>query len=470
MLSFTTTIVVANIFLPSSQAIGEDVQFSHTAFYTLIKDSKASRKVFITACQQYLSGHEGITLFSTGIAAETRHDEKAIFHVEVRIVFRQKEDYERFKKHPRRLEFVKEYSELWSRQHVFNTRIQSIDTESKSGNDLLIRDRILRIAGDKENRENAIKELVVTGKTAVPLLLAALKRHSSQSSFGSPRDVRSYNGVVRVLVALLGPANILSTVLRSPQLLSSQTLEEFKRNHSALPKEEQRKILSLLKSALTGKNLYKRIVALQIELVVGDSNVALKELTKEIEKGELANEAASAALEADSSWSKYNSQLIDLYRAVLRHKALMAAGLQHLKDHYDFGFDREKQEIRFSSIFPQIFVAYLHERDSFVWAGEMFFLEDMLLRGLRTRWNEYDPQKILLDSNYTIDAKKQLVLLFAQSMGRYEVEDFWNGQTLAKLNPLRINFLMHLVFLKSNDKALKDIVRKYFPEVGYREF
>lgn len=98
-------------------------QLAHMVFFQLNKDTKANRNKLVQACHKYLSGHKGEVYFSVGVIVEEHKRDVNVrdFDVALHIVFKDKAAQDRYQKHPRHLQFIKENKDLWKNVRVFDS-------------------------------------------------------------------------------------------------------------------------------------------------------------------------------------------------------------------------------------------------------------------------------------------------------------------------------------------------------------
>jgi hypothetical protein len=105
----------------------------HMVFFTLADDTPENRAKLVSACQTYLTGHQGTLYFSTGSLAEdlAREVNDRDFDVALHLVFASKADHDRYQDHPRHLKFIEENKALWSKVRVFDSYLAPGATAAK---------------------------------------------------------------------------------------------------------------------------------------------------------------------------------------------------------------------------------------------------------------------------------------------------------------------------------------------------
>jgi len=105
--------------------VADQPQLSHCVYFQLKNDTEANRKKLVDACREYLSGHDGIVYFASGVLAEdlSRDVNDTDFDVSLIVVFRDRAAHDKYQSHSRHLEFIERYQELWSGVRVFDSYI-----------------------------------------------------------------------------------------------------------------------------------------------------------------------------------------------------------------------------------------------------------------------------------------------------------------------------------------------------------
>jgi alpha-L-fucosidase 2 len=107
----------------SSDRKDSNMMLAHTVFFTLKDNSPQAKQKLTEACNKYLSGHEGTVFFAAGTLAEDlqREVNQTDFDVSLHLVFKTREDHDRYQTHERHLAFIEENKENWSQVRVFDT-------------------------------------------------------------------------------------------------------------------------------------------------------------------------------------------------------------------------------------------------------------------------------------------------------------------------------------------------------------
>lgn len=100
-----------------------DATLVHSVFFTLKERSPAGVESLVSACRNYLAGHEGILHFSVGPRANqyVRPVNDAEFDVALIIVFNTVANHDAYQQSPRHREFIAEQSERWAKVRVFDS-------------------------------------------------------------------------------------------------------------------------------------------------------------------------------------------------------------------------------------------------------------------------------------------------------------------------------------------------------------
>jgi hypothetical protein len=98
-------------------------RLAHMVFFELKEDSTEARSRQVSACQKYLSDHEGTLHFSVGtIASECQRDVNVRnFQVALHIIFRDKASHDQYQKHPRHVQFIEENRQHWKSVRIFDS-------------------------------------------------------------------------------------------------------------------------------------------------------------------------------------------------------------------------------------------------------------------------------------------------------------------------------------------------------------
>ena len=94
-------------------------------FFTLKDPSGAGIKRQVTACQQHLTDHTGVSHFSVGPRGEefTRPVNNQSYHVGLHVVFQDKQAHDDYQVHPRHVAFIEENKEYWEKVEIFDSYV-----------------------------------------------------------------------------------------------------------------------------------------------------------------------------------------------------------------------------------------------------------------------------------------------------------------------------------------------------------
>jgi hypothetical protein len=104
---------------------GAEPQLAHMVFFKLKDSSDGAKEKLVTACNKYLSGHEGTVYYSAGvIAADMDRDVNVRdFDVSLHLVFKNKKAHDTYQKDPRHLKFVADNKQFWENVRVFDSYV-----------------------------------------------------------------------------------------------------------------------------------------------------------------------------------------------------------------------------------------------------------------------------------------------------------------------------------------------------------
>ena len=116
---------------PLRVTAGEDASspppgmFSHSVFFTLADPTPENRVALVAACREHLAGHDGTVFFAAGERdpGMARDVNDTDFDVALLLVFRTKDQHDKYQTHPRHLKFVRENDRLWETVRVFDADI-----------------------------------------------------------------------------------------------------------------------------------------------------------------------------------------------------------------------------------------------------------------------------------------------------------------------------------------------------------
>lgn len=98
----------------------------HNVYFTLNENTPANRLKLLAACKKYLTDHQGVVYYSTGVLAEslTRPVNDREWDVGLHIVFKTMADHDVYQTHPRHLQFIEENKATWKKVRVFDTEVE----------------------------------------------------------------------------------------------------------------------------------------------------------------------------------------------------------------------------------------------------------------------------------------------------------------------------------------------------------
>jgi hypothetical protein len=98
-------------------------RLAHMVFFELKEDTPEGRGKQLSACQKYLSDHEGTLHFSVGLIAEELRREVNVrnFQVALHIIFKDKASHDRYQQHPRHVQFIEENRPNWKSVRIFDS-------------------------------------------------------------------------------------------------------------------------------------------------------------------------------------------------------------------------------------------------------------------------------------------------------------------------------------------------------------
>src|SRR5207245_231349 len=95
-------------------------------FFSLKDSSESAKQRLLDACKKYLAAHEGIIVFACGTIAGDldRPVNDRDFDVALHILFRNKDDHDRYQEAPLHDRFIGENKENWKRVRVFDSVVE----------------------------------------------------------------------------------------------------------------------------------------------------------------------------------------------------------------------------------------------------------------------------------------------------------------------------------------------------------
>ena len=99
---------------------------SHDVYFTLKDRSDAAKENLVQACHKYLKGHPGEVFFAAGVIAPelTREVNVRDFDVALHVVFKYKEDHDRYQVAEKHKQFIAENQSNWEKVRVFDSYVK----------------------------------------------------------------------------------------------------------------------------------------------------------------------------------------------------------------------------------------------------------------------------------------------------------------------------------------------------------
>jgi hypothetical protein len=101
---------------------------SHDVYFSLNDASPAAREALVAACKKYLTGHEGVVVFSAGVLAAEfdRPVNDRDFDVALHMVFDGKASHDKYQDAPRHKQFIEENQKNWKKVRVFDSLVDVV--------------------------------------------------------------------------------------------------------------------------------------------------------------------------------------------------------------------------------------------------------------------------------------------------------------------------------------------------------
>ena len=101
----------------------DNAPLAHTVFFTLTDGSQENIDRLVAGCNEYLSGHDGVTHFSVGTLVHElqREVNDRDFHVTLNVFFESKAAHDTYQTHPRHLAFIEQHKDMWAQVRVFDS-------------------------------------------------------------------------------------------------------------------------------------------------------------------------------------------------------------------------------------------------------------------------------------------------------------------------------------------------------------
>ena len=102
-----------------------DKQLAHIVYFTLHDGSPERVEQLLSACQHYLTGHDGTVYFSVGslVPDLDREVNQRDFDVALHVIFADRDSHDRYQVSDRHLEFIALNKESWSQVRVFDAHV-----------------------------------------------------------------------------------------------------------------------------------------------------------------------------------------------------------------------------------------------------------------------------------------------------------------------------------------------------------
>lgn len=135
-------------FVPGGAEAAEP-QMAHMVFFKLKDRSGDAKERLVAACNERLSGHEGVVHYSAGVIASDmkREVNDREFDVSLHLVFANQAAHEKYQKHPRHLKFVEEHSAAWESVRVFDSYLARLPKKDKRVERIPLPDPAAHFAG-----------------------------------------------------------------------------------------------------------------------------------------------------------------------------------------------------------------------------------------------------------------------------------------------------------------------------------
>jgi hypothetical protein len=99
---------------------------SHDVFFSLNDAAPAAREALVAACRKYLTGHEGVLVFSAGVVASEfdRPVNDRDYDVALHMVFDGKAAHDKYQEAARHKQFIEEQQKNWKKVRVFDSWVE----------------------------------------------------------------------------------------------------------------------------------------------------------------------------------------------------------------------------------------------------------------------------------------------------------------------------------------------------------
>lgn len=101
-------------------------RLAHHVFFTLEDSSAEKVSGLLDACQQYLTGHDGVVDFSVGVRDPelARPVNNTEYHVSLHVIFADRAAHDAYQTAPRHLQFIAQEKANWKSVAVFDSYLQ----------------------------------------------------------------------------------------------------------------------------------------------------------------------------------------------------------------------------------------------------------------------------------------------------------------------------------------------------------
>ena len=98
-------------------------QLAHTVYFTLNDPTAEGIEQLKSACQHYLSEHDGTEYFAVGTLVPDlqRPVNDQAYHVSLHVHFKDRASHDQYQTDPRHLQFIEENKATWSQVRVFDS-------------------------------------------------------------------------------------------------------------------------------------------------------------------------------------------------------------------------------------------------------------------------------------------------------------------------------------------------------------
>ena len=101
---------------------------AHDVYFSLNDASPQARAELVAACRKYLTGHEGVVVFSAGVLAGelARPVNDRDFDVALHMTFDGKASHDKYQEAPRHKQFIEENQKNWKKVRVFDSLVDAV--------------------------------------------------------------------------------------------------------------------------------------------------------------------------------------------------------------------------------------------------------------------------------------------------------------------------------------------------------